>query len=218
MKGLLIKDFHLLLGQKKFFIVVTLFGLFFTISNENPISGMSYVTVLFSIFTLSTISYDEYDNGMAFLMTLPASKTTYVAEKYAFAGMITAISAVISSILAIGISKVMNISIDVKEIAISGIVVAGFASLMLAFMIPIELKFGAEKSRIAMILVMGIFFGVGLLAIKGLAHFGIDMQQIITEMAIIDEKILIGIVFVVWCIFMAISYFISVNIMKKKEF
>ncbi len=218
MKGLLIKDFKLLFGQKRFFIAVCFFGLFFIIMNENPISGMSYVTMLFSIFTLSTISYDEYDNGMLFLMTLPINRKLYVGEKYAFAGIITLASAVVSSVIAFGAAKVMDVSIDIKELLVAGAVVMAFAGLMLAFTIPIELKFGAEKGRVAMILVMGVLFGSGLLLVKGGAYLGTDITEIFTKIMVMDEKILAGVAFIIWSILIFASYMVCVNIVKKKEF
>ena len=39
-------------------------------------------TIVTAIFAITTISYDEFDNGLAFLMTLPVTRKQYVAEKY----------------------------------------------------------------------------------------------------------------------------------------
>ena len=218
MKGLLIKDLRLLFGQTRFFIVVSLFGICFMITNENPISGMSYITMLFSIFTLSTISYDEYDNGMAFLMTLPIDRKIYAKEKYVFAIGITLISAVISSIIAITIAKMMSISVSVKELLVTGIVVIALVSLILAISIPIEIKFGAEKGRIAMILVTGMLIGIGALIVKGSDFLGINLIEWIGKILQLDKIILSIIGFILWCVIMSLSYCICVNILKKKQF
>lgn len=218
MKGLLIKDFKLLFGQKRFFVMICFFGLFFIIANENPISGVSYVTMLFSIFTLSTISYDEYDNGMSFLMTLPIKRTMYAKEKYVFAGMITLVAGGIASVLAIGVAKVMEIALEVEELLLSSVIVMGLSGLILALAIPIELKFGTEKSRVAMILVMGVLFGSGLLLSKGGAYLGIDVTEIFTKIMALDEKILASVAFLIWSILIFISYMVCVNIIKNKEF
>lgn len=218
MKGLLIKDFKLLFGQKRFFLAVIAFGLFFIMTNENPISGMSYVTMLFSIFTLSTISYDEFDNGMPFLMTLPISRKMYVGEKYIFAGMITFVSAILSSLVAFGIANVMKIPVEIKELLVAGVAISGLAGLILAITIPIELKFGAEKGRVAMILVMGVIFGIGVLLIKIGKHFGLESTTLFVKIMTLDEKLLVGLLFVIWCILVLVSYLICLKIMEKKEF
>ena len=80
MKGLLIKDFKLLKNQKNFFILVFVMAAFLTITNgagSSPATFvLPYVGFVSSFFVLSTISYDEYDNGNAFLLRCP------LREKY----------------------------------------------------------------------------------------------------------------------------------------
>lgn len=218
MKGLLIKDFKLLAGQKRFFIVVLTFGLFFMISNSEPVSGVGYITMLFTIFTLSTISYDEYDNGMAFLMTLPIGRKTYVAEKYVFAGTISVVSAVASSVLAVLAGRWMEVSLDMKELLGTGVIMILFSWLILAVAIPMQIKFGAEKGRNAMMLTGGAIFAVLLLLAKGSEYFGIDLSPIAAGMVALDARVLaVATVFAV-LILIIMSYLIGVNIIKKKEY
>ena len=218
MRGLLIKDFKLLFGQKRFFVMICFFGLFFTIANENPITGVSYVTMLFSIFTINTMSYDEYDNGMSFLMTLPIKRTMYVREKYVFAGIITLVAGVIGSVFAIAVAKVMDIAIQIEELLLASVIVIALSGLFLAVTIPIELKFGAEKGRVAMISVMGVLFGSGLVLVKGIAYLGIDVTEIFTKIMAMNEKILASVAVIIWSILIFVSYMVCVNIIKNKEF
>ena len=82
MKGLLIKDFKLLKNQKQFFLIIGLITFMFLVTNDSPYFTITYATMMFSMFTMSTISYDEYDNGAAYLFSLPISRKGYVAEKY----------------------------------------------------------------------------------------------------------------------------------------
>lgn len=70
MKGMLIKDFSLLKGQKQFFMIAIMFAFIFLFLTDMAGFGVSYLMVMFTIFTLSTIAYDEYDNGNAFLLSL----------------------------------------------------------------------------------------------------------------------------------------------------
>ena len=80
MKGLLIKDFKLLKGQKNFFFIVCLVGVMLMVTSASPSYVISYMTFVFSMFTLSSVSYDEYDNGLAFLFCLPVTRKKYVRE------------------------------------------------------------------------------------------------------------------------------------------
>ena len=85
MKGLLIKDYKLMLGQKSFLGMAALMAVLYLIIYKDPIVAVIFITVMCTMFTVSTLSYDEYENGMAYLFTLPISRNTYVLEKYAFA-------------------------------------------------------------------------------------------------------------------------------------
>ena len=218
MKGLLIKDIKLLLGQKKFFTVVIAMGIFFMLSNENPVSGVSYITMLLSIFTLSTISYDEFDNGMAFLMTLPIERKTYAREKYVFAGMIAVLSAVGTSILAYVLGKVMNVEVDMTEVIGVACVIVLISWLMLAITIPLQIKFGAEKGRIAMLLAVGGVFGVLFFLAKGLSSSGVDISGVVLFLQGLEAWQLVSAsVFAVILVLLA-SYLICVRIINKKEY
>ena len=74
MKGLLIKDIKLLKNQLRFYAALVAIGLMMMIFQDNIMFAISYISVMFGMFTLSSISYDEMDNGTAFLMTLPVTR------------------------------------------------------------------------------------------------------------------------------------------------
>ncbi len=218
MKGLLIKDVKLMLGQKKFFVVVVGLGIFFMMSNANPVSGVSYITMLLSIFTLSTISYDEFDNGMAFLMTLPIERKTYALEKYVFAGLTSIISAVGTSVLAYILGMVMDIPVDMVEVIGVACAIVLVSWLMLSVTIPLQIKFGAEKGRIAMILAMGAIFGIVFVLAKGLSSSGADMSGVVFFLESLEAwQIVAGAVFAVILVLLA-SYAACVRIINKKEY
>ena len=68
MKGLLIKDFRLLKGQVYFLLIVTGCVIVFMI-NGSEAFGVAYVCSMVALLSLTTVSYDEYENGSAFLFT-----------------------------------------------------------------------------------------------------------------------------------------------------
>ena len=108
MKGLLIKDFKLLKGQKNFFMAITAISIIMIIVSPGtsfPIGLLGFVGALFS---LSSISYDEFDNGNAFLFSLPITRKDYVLEKYIFgliSGIMFLLLGTVISLVAIGITK-----------------------------------------------------------------------------------------------------------------
>ena len=80
MKGLLIKDFKLMKNQKNFFFIMIFIAAAMLFAEFESTFVVSYFTMIASMFVLSTISYDEYDNGYAFLFSMPFSRTSYVKE------------------------------------------------------------------------------------------------------------------------------------------
>ena len=218
MKGLLIKDFKLMLSQKRFFIMAIVFGLFFMITNGDPASGLGYIMMLSILFTLSTISYDEYDNGMLFLMALPMDRTMYVAEKYVFSGLMLLISTITAFILAILVTIGRNLIFAWKELLMTCVVLMMLFWLMLMITLPAQVKYGAEKGRMVIMLIGGGIFAVFVLLEMGKDYLGIDFGPMLIKLESLDESVFIIIGIVVVMALSTGSYFISKNIIKKKEF
>ena len=86
MKGLWIKDWLLLMQQKTFFLVVVGISVFCVLSGQDLLFMVSYSSFLVVSVAVSTISYDDTANGLAYIFTWPASRKQYVLEKYLFAG------------------------------------------------------------------------------------------------------------------------------------
>lgn len=65
MKALFIKDWKLLKNQGKMFgAVLVFYGLLAVMDNSMGQSILGFFPFLFGLFTISTISYDEYQHGM----------------------------------------------------------------------------------------------------------------------------------------------------------
>ena len=91
MKGLFVKDIELMKQQKQYFILVIVMGVILNLAGSGSVSfAIGYFTFVTAIFAITTISYDEFDNGLAFLMTLPVTRKQYVAEKYLLGAGLTA--------------------------------------------------------------------------------------------------------------------------------
>lgn len=222
MKGLLIKDFRLLKNQKNFFILVFVMAVFLTITGGDESSPatfvLPYVGFVCSFFVLSTISYDEYDNGNAFLFTLPFDRKIYALEKYIF-GIVTGGAGLllILAFILIYTDGMAGVEQTGETLFTAG-VSAALLFFFLAVMIPFQLKFGPEKGRIAMFIVllgtMALVFGIVKLA-------GLDDSALREAARVMGRMGLSGVAAV--CIaaaaaVMVISMFISTRILEKKEF
>lgn len=148
MRGLIVKDIELMKQQKQFFILVLIMGVIWNLSG-NTSSGFTtgYFTIITAIFTVTTMSYDEFDNGMAFLMTLPISRKEYVKEKYLLGIGLTGVAWVIAVVLALICNFTAHKGRDIVEIFVGGISMIYIALLMLAVIIPMSIYYGVEKGR-----------------------------------------------------------------------
>ena len=145
MKGLIQKDILLMGNQKKSLGIILLCGLsmFFSMDGSGVVT---YLAMVGSIAVLSTISYDELENGYSYLLTCPVSRITYVREKYAFSILWAAVCCVIGTAADICVSLIRN-QLVLEEAGMSLMVSMMLALFMFALMIPLQLKYGREKSK-----------------------------------------------------------------------
>lgn len=217
MKGLLIKDLRLMLNQKQFFLMIIVIGLIMslTLSDSGFISG--YVSCVFPLFTISTISYDEYDNGNAFLFTLPFKRSTYVKEKYVFSIVISLIGMCISLLLVILSELTQSGQFNIVDVLLFQFNFVPVILLFLSILIPIQLKYGGENARIVLIGGTASVGIIGYLILQLISYLQIDLSQIIYYLSI-NEYILTIIVILLSLLFILLSEKISERIVKNKEF
>lgn len=215
MKGLFVKDLELMKQQKQFFIMVIAMGIILNLTGSGGSFAIGYFTIITAIFALTTMSYDEFDNGFAFLMTMPATRKQYVAEKYLFGIGLTVVAWVVAEILGVSCQLAMNQASNINESLLEGATTIPIALLMLAVFIPLGIQFGVEKGRyIAIVLwVIIIVIVYGLVKTKGLSESMID--------AWIDRLnwglVVAGAVLVTAIGYLG-SYWLSVRLMEHKEF
>lgn len=142
MKGLLVKDFLLMIKSKKVILFMLFIGI---IGGINDISfATGYILMVLAILSLSTISYDEANHGLNTLFTLPISKMDYVKEKYLFSLIITGIGFVFVTIL----------GYFSKSDFMETLAILSTALFLLAISLPFQLKEGNEKGRIVLFVVV----------------------------------------------------------------
>ena len=148
MAGLLEKDIRLLLHLKQALVIFPVIAIFMAASN-NGISVMCYLTVMIAILSITTASYDEMDNGYAFIMSMPVDSRMYVREKYLFCNGISLTVWAFSVILYTVVGLVKGTQNIIADDIIMEIVLIPVVVIMISVMLPIQLKFGLEKSRVA---------------------------------------------------------------------
>ena len=158
MRGLLMKDLELIKINMKIYLAVFLIGIIYLVAQENGSTFFVAYAIFVSIgVSVGTISYDGYHHGMKFLMTLPVTKKQYVQSKYLLSFGFAVLVSVISLLWGM-----IRIQISGKQEAEDLLISAGTAlvisCIILCGMIPLRLKYEAEKSRIVMVAAVAVIF------------------------------------------------------------
>lgn len=215
MRGLLLMDFKFLKRQTKFLIIVGLLVFVFLFNKDMSSFGVAYATMLFGIFAVNSIYYDEANNGNVFLFTLPFSRKEYVFSKYLF-GMIMGGGAwILSNLIGIGYLSMANTGINIAEWFAINVVYLILLLVMLSFMFPIQFKFGMEKSRLVMIILFVLVF-----MLMNLLTGDDYMNQLNEGMAFLERinpAVLFGGALVAVLAFTGVSVVLSMRIVEKKQ-
>lgn len=217
MKGMLVKDFKLMKGHRNFFATIAVMAIGMAIFMDKPSFVIGYMTFVGSLFTLSTISYDEFDNGNAFLFSLPISRKGYTVEKYGF-GLITGGVSWLFATVFSGIAGVLKNTVMVKDTVMIALLVLPALMILLAVMLPFQFRFGGEKGRIAMLGAVCLMYAAAFAAVRAAGRFHVDLISVWNRLlAVSTGKFLAGI-FGTAIAGLLISLKISIAIMNKKEF
>lgn len=218
MKGLLVKDYRFLLGQKSSFLIFVALGLFFVLTGEEISFGVSYAMIFAAILATSSITYDSMENGMAYLLTLPIQKKMYVIEKYLFSLAIIILMGVIMCAIILG-GSLFGGAVYETEVIVEALVTAfTMAVMMMSIMIPIYVIFGAEKARIAVMVIAGIIAVVVLVMSKyseGIKEKAMELLVKLDGLSELESTLLLAGIFVV---ILTVSMLITIRGLEKKEY
>ncbi len=215
MAGLLEKDFRLLFQRKQalvlFLVLAVVFG--FTM---NGTFILGYLPFLMTVLMVSTIAYDEMENGYQFLMTLPINAKTYVTEKYLFCIGGASASWILAVILYLAAKAVRGENIDFLAALPNTVAILPMIFILLSILIPVQIKFGAEKSQVVMAVGCGILVGGVFLFAK---IVGEDvLKNAFSFLGKINGPVLAVGAVVLTVIIAAVSYLFSYRTLQKKEF
>ena len=219
MKALFIKDIRIVLKQQRvlicaFFAVITILAF----ATDNSMYAVAFVLFLVPTMMLTTISYDTFENGMSYIMSLPVSVKDYVTEKY----ILTVASSLIFNIMAtILINVVLSIGKGVGIMPLELIVNAMLAQFMvliyISLVLPVDIRFGTDKGMIIVVLMAVVIGAVGPMLSNinvdsGLMHKLSEAE--ITSVPVNQALLLMS----VGGVFAIVSYFVSVKLMKQMEY
>ena len=219
MKRLFIKDIRLIVNQKRFLILYLAVALILSFSMDSSFI-VSYVPMIAMLLVLSTISYDYNDNGMSFIMTLPNKPGDYAVEKYIFSASGVTFMWLVSMVLQFVSFMIQKTEYVLSEVILTDALMLPMFLLIIAIMIPIELKYSPEKGRTVLFIIFGIVM-IAVIAGKGLVEKiggAGDVMELFVKLQNMSPVVLIIAAYAVCLIALSISMVSTIRIMQNKEF
>ncbi len=221
-KGLLKKDLYNLSSYKSSLIIIILFCGIAIIGTEAINIAPIVICSIVGMISLSTFSYDELSKSNRYILTFPTNRKELVKEKYILAIGATILGGIFGLLLTIIVVNVMNyirleniINLDFESLIITTIGGMWGISLIQAIQIPSIYKWGAEKGRIQMFVllfvIIAVVLGLGYLMMK--VNFNINIEMI--ENFMNKYGIILLVLLMITTYF--ISYKIAYKIYKNKE-
>lgn len=217
MRGLLVKDFCIIGKRSRYFLALFIILIAVGTKMDNTFFS-SYLSVIVTLFAITTISYDEYDNGMPFILSLPVTRKDYAKEKYLLGLMLGVGATVLSFVFQCAACLMQRMPIEVMSCVETSMVSVPIWTLILVIMLPVELKFGSEKGRIVMFIIYGIVLLLFFAAGKLFETLDVDAPAILQRLSEIPSYVSYIAVIILCAVMWIVSLFISINIMKKKEY
>lgn len=217
MKALLIKDFRLIKNQRSSYLQVAAVAVGITVFSKDSTFMISYMAVASALLTLGTISYDEFDNGYAYLFSLPIPRKTYVLEKYLFCGLTGSSMCLLAAFTAMLIESLRSGAPN-ETTFVTAVTQLFALCLILAATIPFRLKFGPEKSRVVMIGTVGMVMLAGFLIARTAQFFQIELLAISLNLIQTYPTLAAIIISSLGILTLILSIQISIRILERKEF
>ena len=210
MIGLIKKDLFLIKSNfKSLFLILFIFVI---MSIQGQIDLSFLISFICITMMISTFSYDNYNNWDAYSITLPNGRINTVKAKYITTIIVVLISTIIVTVFSFLITFIKTQTIDF-EYTFSMMLGSNFAiAILMSFMYPIIYKFGIEKARIAIVLIVfTLGFGIGLIS----KYFNLSLLTKIFSLALKTWFITLPVIAI---LLIYLSYKISEQICLKKEF
>lgn len=217
MKALFIQDFRYMLTQKSFLVLIALVGIVLALTqNDNYIFVIGYLGFMGMITGMMSVTMDDQSNGLTFLFSLPIDRRVYVREKYIFIVLMGVSFSIFATALCLLFRMFAEYKAPLDEILATSLGTLFVMLLFVCFMLPLQLKFGAERARLASFIAIGFFFVAVLLA--GLVINFADALPFIQAFLSLSPVALVGIgaAFLIVCL--RISYSASLRVILHREF
>lgn len=145
MKALLLKDIRVLSINMKFYFILILLYTFMGAFVDNMGIFQLYPILLFSLFPITALSYDERCHWNQYGITMPISRRDLVLSKY----ILGIAGALLISVFTLAVNLLFRYgNTDPGTLSCFILAVMSASMISLDLILPISLCFGTEKGRL----------------------------------------------------------------------
>lgn len=164
MKGLLYKDWSILIGQyrKNIFLVLILYlGMAYLFNTPFMLYALVF---MFGIYTQSAVSFDESSHWDMYAHTLPIHPAAVVGSKYLL-GLIAIVGSFVIGMAAfLFFPSIARGTMGMEEALVGMLAAAALSLLYFSLSLPLSYQFGSERARAVVIVVILLLLMVAMTA------------------------------------------------------
>ena len=205
MRGLLKKDLYMIWNYGRMLLVMSvIFLLVGAFAGEETFFFVIYPVLFAGVLPVTLLSYDERSGWDSYCDTLPLRRRTVVSVRY--------ISAVLCFLALYAMTLILHAAVNLpkgqgRQVLEMAALLPAFGLIAPAVMLPLTLRFGVEKARIAYWIIIGLVVALGL----GLFNSGADLSGEVGGVGMAAVPVVAVLAF-------AVSWLISIRLYEKREF
>lgn len=206
MKGLLLKDFYMAKKYCRSTLLIVLVFFAVALSGADNLFFLFYPCLIAGMIPMSLCAYDERSHWNQYSGGLPYTKAQMVSAKYLI-GLLAQLSVFVFCMIAFVVRMCFLGSADFCTYAAALVSVFGVSLISSSLPLPFIFRFGVEKGRLAMYVILGFFSAV-------VVFFSISADPVpIGKLADFFPLIL----FLAGIVVYVISWYLSVVLYDKRE-
>ena len=214
MKALLLKEYYNLRSMGKILVVLIAFYVMLGVMQKDNTFFSAFIIFLMTFVSITTFNFDDTSKWDIYALSSSVSRRQIVAAKYLLGVLLTAVGVLISMVVNVMTTILLSFSeigsmLPQTSALFTGLIVAGACLLMLAVIYPLIFRFGSEKARYLMFIIIAI-------PVVALFLLGDSLEQVVWSPALV-HFLLMAFPFVVLAA-LFVSYRISVKIYEAKNF
>lgn len=164
MKGLLLKDFYMLLKYCRMYFLISAVFIVLSAFGDDNYFLICYPCIIAGMLPVTLLGYDERSRWNEYSGTLPVTKAQIVSGKYLI-GLFAQIACIVLLSLVQLVRMYMDSVFDIGSyltLIAQLMILSCFSSSAL---LPFMFKFGVEKGRIAYYIIIGFIFAASAVVI-----------------------------------------------------